>query len=238
MFRLIALFLLVFLGAVAPARAAGLRERDVLDFVADQVALRYQVERAKVEIDWMGASLEALVGTMPAGPLALSIEGKPRMLGRTSVPVTLSSGGRRLRTIYPQLTVKVWQDVWVTQKAIHRGAMLEESQASSTRRSLEAIMGTPVTRLSLLQGALAKREIPAGSVLLAEMFDLPPLVRSGQMVTVRLVSGDLTIVTRGQVLRDGSSGQLVRVINPETHKSYAARVVGVDQVEVNIEEAP
>lgn len=237
MLRLFVLLILV-MGFAAPARAAALRERAVVDFVASQVAMRYQVERARVEIEWMGASIEALVGTLPEGPIAMSMESKPRLLGRTSVPLTLSIGGRRLKTIYPQLAIKVWQDVWMTQKAIHRGGMLEEGQASSAKRSLEAVMGAPVTRLMILRGALAKREIPAGSVLLTEMFELPPLVRSGQMVTVRVKSGDLTIVTRGQVLGNGASGQLVRVINPETHKNYVARVVGVEQVEVSIEEAP
>lgn len=238
MARSFTFFFMVLLALCLPAQAAALRERDVADFVADQVALRYQVERSKVEIEWMGASLAGLLGTLPVGPISLSIEGKPRLIGRATVPVTVSIGVRRVKTVYPQLDIKVWQDVWVVSQALHRGSMLAEDQVVGAKRSLEAVMGTPVTSLKALQGALAKREVPAGSVLVSEMFELLPLVRDGQLVTVRLKSGDLTIVTRGQVLGSGASGQLVRVINPETHKNYVARVVGVGQVEVNLEEAP
>lgn len=222
------------------AQATPLHEKALLDFVSDQAALKYQVDRTRVDISWEGPSLTSLIAPTfnPGEEVTFGVMGQPRLLGRTVVPVVVSAQGNRTRTLYPRLAIKVWQDVWVTTKAIHRGVLFDPSQVKSDRRSLEAIMGTGPTSLGSLDGARVKREIPAGSVLVNEMFELPILVKSGSLVTVRLVNGDLTITTRGMVTTDAALGQLVRVVNPDTHKAFAARVKGPDRVEVVLEEMP
>lgn len=221
------------------AQAASLREQDVVDFVATQVAQRYQVGRDRVEINWEGPGLATLLrGPLPKGTVDLEIKGQPRMLGRIAVPVELLLDGKRYRTVYPRLIIKVWQDVWVADDRIRRGAIFEPGMAKSVRRSLETVMGSAPSSLKGLTGAVARREIPAGSVLVAEMFDVPPLVKNGSMVTVRLVSGDLIITTRGQAIGNGTYGQLIKITNPDTHRDYVARVIGNDEVEITLEEAP
>lgn len=221
------------------AQAASLREKDIVDYVSAQVAQRYQVARDRVDIDWEGSGVATLMrDPLPGGTLDLSIQGQPRLLGHVAVPLELTLDGKRWRTIYPRLSIKVWQDVWVAPDRIRRGAIFDESMAKSVRRSLETVMGSPTSSLKGLAGAVAKREIPAGSVLVAEMFDMPPLVRNGTMVTVRLVSGDLTITTQGQAVGNGTYGQLIKITNPDTHRDYVARVIGNDEVEITLEEAP
>lgn len=103
---------------------------------------------------------------------------------------------------------------------------------------MDQVLGAAITGLQDLVGTKARREIRQGSVLVDDMFERPQLVRSGQMVTVKLVSGDLTIVTQGLAVSNGSSGQLITVINPDTHKNYLAKVVAADTVEVKLEEGP
>lgn len=221
------------------ALAASLREQDVVDVVASHVAQRYQVRRDRVEIDWEGPGLTTLLrAPLPKGTVDLAITGQPRLIGRVAIPLELSVDGKRQRTIYPRLSIKVWQDVWVAEDRIRRGELFEPAMAKADRRSLETVMGSPPSSLKGLTGATAKREIPAGSVLVAEMFAMPPLVKNGTMVTVRLVSGELTIVTRGQAIGNGTYGQLIKVTNPDTHKDYVARVIGNDEVEITLEEAP
>lgn len=223
----------------AEAAQAALREQDVVDFVASEVAQRYQVPRERVDIEWEGPGLSTLLRTpLPKGTVDLDVQGQPRMLGRVAVPLQLSVNGKRFRTLYPRLSIRVWQDVWVAEDRISRGTLFDPSMAKATRRSLETVMGSAPSSLKGLTGAVARREIPAGSVLVAEMFQFPPLVHSGSMVTVRLVSGDLTITTQGQAMGNGTLGQLVKVINPDTRRDYVARVVGNDEVAITLEEAP
>lgn len=224
---------------VQGAQAASLRERDVVEFVADQVAQRYQVGRDRVEIDWEGPGLTTLLrGPLPKGTVDFAIQGQPRMLGRSAIPLEIVLNGKRYRTLYPRLSIKVWQDVWVAEDRIRRQAIFTAGMAKAARRSLETVMGSAPSSLKGLEGAVAKREIPEGSVLVAEMFDVPPLVRNGSVVRVRLVSGDLVITTQGQAIGNGTYGQLIKITNPNTHRDYVARVTGNDEVEITLEEAP
>lgn len=221
------------------AQAATLRERDIVEFVCDQVAQRYQVGRDRVEIEWEGPGLATLLrGPLPKGTVDLAIQGQPRMLGRSAIPVALTLDGKRYRTVYPRMAIKVWQDVWVAGDRIRRGEIFGAGLAKAERRSLETVMGSAPSSLKGLTGAVAKREIPRGSVLVAEMFDMPPLVRNGSVVKVRLVSGDLVIFTSGQAIGNGTYGQLIKITNPDTRRDYVARVTGNDEVEITLEEAP
>lgn len=230
---------LVWLASATAAGASPLRERDLLDFLTDQVAVRYQVPTKGVEITWDGASLASLVrGALPTGHLTYAVTGQPRMLGHAAVPIALSVDGKLVRTIYPRVLIRVWQDVWVATEPMHRGSLFDPAWAKRDRRSLDTLMGAPAKEVADLKGATLKREVPSGTVLVDEMFELPSLVHSGSMVSVKLVSGDLVIVTQGQVIGNGAMGQLVKVINPDSHREYVARVVGNDQVEVHVEEAP
>lgn len=224
----------------AGAWAAPVREADLVDFLTEQVAQRQQVERKRVEIRWNGPSLASLLGNkpLPEGTLQYAIVGTPRLLGRTAVPISIEINGSKLKTVYPRVEIKVWQDVWVSTEALRRGRIFDPSLGRPERRSLEMVMGAPATSIANLKGAVVKREVPAGTVLVNEMFDLPALVTNGHEVTVKLVSGDLVIVTRGQAVNDGAMGQLVRVFNPDSRKDYVARVTGIDEVEVRLEDAP
>lgn len=56
------------------------------------------------------------------------------------------------------------------------------------------------------------------------------------MVAVKVVSGGLTIIASGQAVSDGAMGQLIRVLNLDTRKDFVARVVGENQVEIQLEE--
>ncbi|HEY9900003.1 MAG TPA: flagellar basal body P-ring formation chaperone FlgA [Pantanalinema sp.] len=222
------------------AWAAPVREADLLGFIGEQVALRQQADPKRVEVHWNGPSLASLMGSrpLPEGTARFAIVGTPRLLGRTAVPISIEIDGKKLKTVYPRVEIKVWQDVWVSTETLHRGRLFAPSLGRAERRSLETVMGAPATSLSTLEGAVVKREVPAGAVLVNEMFDLPALVKTGKEVTVKLVSGELVIVTRAQAVADGTMGQLVRVFNPDSRKDYVARVTGIDQVEVRLEEAP
>lgn len=224
--------------ALAPALAAPIRERDVIDFVAEQAALRYQAKRSDIQVTWEGQRLATLVGgTLDSKEISLHLAPEARLLGKTAVPLQLMRDGRRLRTIFPRLEITVLREVMVTLNPIRRGEPLAPGDVELTKRALHTIPGTPILGgPEILVGAVAKRHVSKGSVLVEGAFDLPPLVRSGSMVSVKVVSGALTIIASGQAVSDGAKGQLIRVLNLDTRKDFVARVVGENQVEIRMEE--
>ncbi|MBI6545478.1 MAG: flagellar basal body P-ring formation protein FlgA [Cyanobacteria bacterium NC_groundwater_1444_Ag_S-0.65um_54_12] len=214
-----------------PAEAVS--ERQILDLVRDATAQQYQVNTKDVEVRWSGNRLAILAPNLPQ-------DGKPKLgkvynlQGTMPVPIEVWHQGNKTM-IFPRLTIAVWEEVVVSRSAIARGAVLDESSLKLERRSRTSLPSQPYNVLAAVVGAKARREIPPGMPLTSSLLDLPPAVKGGSMVSVRLQSGSLLILTTGQALQDGRSGQVVRVLNPVSRRDYIARVAGPDLVEVTVE---
>lgn len=225
--------------ALMPAHAAPIRERDVVEFVTEQVALRYQAKRSDISVTWEGPRLETVSGgmTLDTAEVSLYLDPETRLGGKSAIPLQLIKNGKRLKTLFPRLEIAVLREVMVATSAIPRGGEVSPEGVQVVKRALHTLPGTPILGgPAVLKGAVAKRVVAKGSVLVEGAFDLPPLVRSGSMVAVKLVSGELTIIASGQAVSDGAMGQLIKVVNLDTRKDFVAKVVGENRVEVHLEE--
>ncbi len=232
------MFLAAWAIALAPAHAAPIRERDVLEYVAEQAALRFQANRSDVLVSWEGPRLATLAGgELDGSTVTLHLDKDTRLGGKSAIPLQLLKDGKRFKTLFPRLEIQVLRNVMILTKGVPRGGAIVEGDVQMAKRALHTIPGTPILGgPEVLRGSVAKRYVSKGSVLVEGAFDLPPLVRSGSMVAVKVVSGGLTIVASGQAVTDGALGQMVRVLNLDTRRDFVARVVGADRVEISLEE--
>lgn len=231
-------FLVAWAIASTSAHAAPLRERDVVEYVSEQAALRFQAKRSDIKVTWEGPRLASLAGgDLDSSEVTLFLDPDTRIGGKSAIPLQLMKDGKRYKTIFPRLEIMVLREVMVAVNGLARGAALGEGDVQLTKRALHTLPGTPILGgPEVLKGAVAKRYVAKGSVLVEGAFDLPPLVRGGSMVSVKVVSGGLTIIASGQAVNDGALGQLVRVVNLDTRKDFVARVVGENRVEIHLEE--
>lgn len=228
---------MIIVAFALPAQAAAnLREQDIVDLVRNEAVVRLQVSKRDVEVEWQDMKLDSLVPTLPEGRVSLQIAQTARLGGRGSVPVLILVNGQKYRTIFPRLEVRVFQTVLVSNTAIGRGTFPSEREVGLARRALGPMTQAPLTAIEQVIGAEATREIPAGTVLSAMMFRIPPLVKAGEEVSVILISGGLTLITKGQARSAGAKGQLIKVVNLETKTEFVARVVGPNRVEIRMEE--
>jgi flagella basal body P-ring formation protein FlgA len=61
---------------------------------------------------------------------------------------------------------------------------------------------------------------------------MPPAVRSGEVVQLRVTSGSLQISAEGVAAQDGEIGDVIRIVNPSSGRTLRGRVVGPRVVEV------
>ncbi len=228
---------IVIMAFALPAHAAAnLREQDIVDLVRSEAVVRLQVPKKDVEVEWQDMKLSSLVPTLPEGRVSLQIAQTARLGGRGSVPVLILVNGQKYRTIFPRLEVRVYQTVLVSKTHIARGTYPSEREVGLARQALGPMAQSPLNGIEQIVGSEATREIPPGTVLTAMMFRIPPLVKAGDEVSVVLVSGGLTILTKGQARSGGAKGQLVKVVNLESKQEYVARVVGPNRVEIRMED--
>jgi flagella basal body P-ring formation protein FlgA len=81
-------------------------------------------------------------------------------------------------------------------------------------------------------GARARRPVAAGAILSSG--DVAPalLVRAGEMVTVRVAIGGVTVTGRMVAAGSGARGDVVRVVNAGNRRAQRARVVAPAEVEM------
>ncbi|HBN09510.1 MAG TPA: flagella basal body P-ring formation protein FlgA [Cyanobacteria bacterium UBA8530] len=216
-----------------PAFAGGERSA-LVQQLTEEVKLRYQTP--EVEVEWKAPALEVLLGGDVPKDVRFKIPPTARLMGEGTVPIQVYRGENLFRTIYPRLNIQVFSFALVSLSRVSRGEALDSGNVQIQRKRLQDLPSQPLTKLEGLSNARAKRDIPSGTVLTSGLIDLPSAIKSGSMVTVQVLSGDLTILSSGQALSDGQIGQLVRIRNPASKREFSGRVLGEGLVEVKLED--
>ena len=154
-------------------------------------------------------------------------------LGR-SIWFTLASGqsGAAARTIRARADIRVVAAFARARRPIDRGHILAEDDVLPTR---DEVVGLPIRRLPGLPqliGGRALRAIAAGEVLQSSLVALKRAVQPGDAVTVVAMVGSVQVSASLFAADGGDVGDVVRVVNRETHRYLRGRVVGVGMVEV------
>ncbi|MEB3197113.1 MAG: flagellar basal body P-ring formation chaperone FlgA [Candidatus Sericytochromatia bacterium] len=230
------LFSLVFLVPQAAWALPGLREQDVLDLVRNEACARLQIPRRDVDVAWKDMALDSLVTALPPGRVSLQLGPVTRLGGARNLPVQVLVNGQKYRTIFPRLDVQITQDVLVTVNRIPRGSVPQSSDFELVRQPVAHMAQPALTSWSQVVGNETTRDILPGTVLTSGMFRQAPLVKAGDEVTVVVQSGGLSILSRGIARSAGGSGNLVKIVHPDTKHEFVARVTAPGKVEVRLEE--
>ena len=97
---------------------------------------------------------------------------------------------------------------------------------SFTEVPLADILGTPVTDHGQMVGAVARRALKSGEILLVEDFEKPVLVHKGDPVTLVLRRGSLEVQVECIATGTGRAGDVVRVLNPVSRRDVMAQLIG------------
>ena len=120
--------------------------------------------------------------------------------------------------------------VAVLDHPIARGDVLALADFTEDQRpAAQARMALPPRDCAGLE---ARRELPSGAIVMAS--DLMPqqLVRRGEPVMIRVVSGGLAISASGRALASGAKGEMVRVVTNTTSRTLDGIVDGTGSVRI------
>jgi flagella basal body P-ring formation protein FlgA len=112
------------------------------------------------------------------------------------------------------------------------GEVLGAGDVQKVATRLSQLPRGAMTTLASVLGSKARQELRPGQWLTDQMLVTPDVVKRGQLVTMRLVHGPLTITGKGVVMQPGGLGQVVKIQNVDSKKEIFAKVVSKDQVQV------
>ncbi len=167
----------------------------------------------------------ALAGIAPKD-VRVDVRAHPRAprIGRVPVTVTLAVGGKILRRGVVNARVNADVPVVVAAGPVQRGDTIEAADLKIEERDVSELRTGWIDDPAQLIGRRARRTVAPGALWLRGWAEIPPLVKRGELVRLRLRHGPLAIEGKGVVRKDGHAGEWVRVVNADSKRELLGRV--------------
>jgi flagella basal body P-ring formation protein FlgA len=126
--------------------------------------------------------------------------------------------------------VKASQTVWLAEKPINGNTRIKPHHLALKMQNIAGLHYLPFRgdpRNQWLTRALKKGQI-VGEKDIKE----PPLVERGETVQINVRHHQVSIVTQGIAQQNAYSGQTLKLINPQSKKTFTAKVIGRHLAEV------
>lgn len=179
---------------------------------------------------YQGVALDKRIKINPCvAPLQISIPGSAKLTKQTTV--LLRCPDSTSWSLYVQVKILQQVPIVVAQSTLAPGTVLGEEHLTTMMVDISQIRGLTLKDPGPLLGAKISRFISAGQpVTMSQVC----LVCQGDNVTVIAKLKGLRVKTSGISQQSGSLGDNIAILNQRTSKRIKARVVGVNQVEINL----
>jgi flagella basal body P-ring formation protein FlgA len=151
---------------------------------------------------------------------------------RTNQPVRFVLMKGRTRVGVAVATVIVSGPHAVAARAIARDEAVTDGDVAIVDGEWPSLPFTKLPAQDEVVGLKARRHIAAGEALTAAVLDVPPVVRSGDVVTVTATVGAVQVTGAGTASGSGQRGDIIRVTPRPNGRTLRARITGPAAVEV------
>ncbi len=157
--------------------------------------------------------------------------------GRVPVKIRQYREGRLIATQTITADVQRRVAVVVALRDLTRGQTLAAGDVEVRTVLLDTSRGTPADAVDAVAGQVMQSSLRAGQVVYEHMVQPPALVKTGQLITVRCLRGNLVVRMVMRAKQDGGQDQVITVSNEKSRQTMQARVVGPGEA-VTIEQGP
>ena len=213
--------------AIAPAVPAEATAPTLAQRVNARLVALTGAEPGALTVTFRGAAEAAglLNAPAPAGDVEITLESRTG-LGRVPVRVRrFAADGQVFETRLTADVVREMGAVVVT-APIRRGERFSSDNVAVQRTDLSRGHGTPVVDLAQVLGRSASATLRVGMPVIERHLAPDVLVKRGDLVTVTVRRGRLSIRTVGRAIEDGERGAIVALRNDATREQFYATVTG------------
>ena len=117
-------------------------------------------------------------------------------------------------------------------RSVETGAVLTDADLLVAVRDVGSVPLCPLPGREEVTGSKAVRDMQPGDVISAAMLRAQPLVRSGDTVRTRVRFGAVEVIGVAVAQQSGARHDRIRLINPDSKRTFTGRVTGAGEVEV------
>lgn len=137
-------------------------------------------------------------------------------------------------TLYVEVTVAQTEEVVVAAKPLTAGQIITADDLMLRRIPVQDFAGRQIfTSLTQLEGANIMMSVATGTILTQPLIQSPLIVKSGQMVTVHVYSGNVVLSLDAIADQNGRIGDTILLTNPSSGRRFSAEVTA-DGVELHL----
>jgi len=152
-------------------------------------------------------------------------------LGTNTVALDAVVNDKIVATSSVALVVKAVANVLVASSTIRQGEVLSEANTTWQPHDITKLQNVIEAPNNVI-GRIARRSIAAGSAITTADVADPPVVLSGETVTLTVICGAVTIRTTAEAKQDGKVGDVIRVKPLPSDQDVRAKVTGSGAVEM------
>lgn len=153
---------------------------------------------------------------------------------RVALRAPVDRGGAQVLApvAHVSVTVEVTVDHWHTTRAVPRGARLGDGDLMRVRHRLTRGALRPFPAEDDVREARAMQDLAADACLTTRVVAPTPAVAAGADVTGIVREGGMEVRAQLVAVDSGRIGDLVRVMHPESRRTFRARVTARAEVEI------
>jgi flagella basal body P-ring formation protein FlgA len=197
----------------------------------------FGTREAELAVQGQASDLEVPLGLKPF-ELRCAIERREQRAGTWSVPVQVWIDGTLYQTCWIGFAVELYDLVPVLAREVRRGEVLDNSALELRRTRIASDLGGEPLARAALAGAVALRDLGAGSVLTDRDVQRAKLVRNGETVQLQVRKGSITARGSAIARADGSAGDRIRVWTADRSRELSGTVIGRGLVEIDLGGTP
>jgi len=208
-----------------------------VEFARVREAAREALQRAlteryaRFELEPLGGEGRAV--SVPHGRLELRVRlpGLAPAPGRVTAWVDVEVDARAYQAVPASFELRAYAPALFARHALAPGAALAAADFEPGEAQVAGQAAALVDAKTELGELRLKRPLAPGAALTARHVQRAPAVRRDQDVRVQAELGGVAVQTVAVALKDGAAGDVIRVRNPASNQTYAARVTGAGTVE-------
>ncbi len=208
-----------------------LKEAEVRQVVTDFIRQRTDRQDVELNLKKLGFSGEV---SIPVGSTTYEVVA-PREWegwGRGSLALIVRVNDKVERNIPLNVEVEALADMVVTARPMERGEMVEKGDVTLQKRDLATAQGRLCRTVADAIGKRVRIGMRGNAPVRADYLEKPPLVKSGQTVTIVAENSSFRITATGKARGNGAEGDTVMVQNISALKDVPAVVVDANTVRV------
>jgi len=146
-------------------------------------------------------------------------------LGLTSFQVVTATGDGEEIQQWVKADIQVTTPVVVARHPIPRLTEIGAADVKVEKRNLASLSSDTAASAEEVIGKRSRRQIRAGEPIRLGQVEVAPVVRRGDLVTLKVESDHFLVTARGKVLENGRPGEIIRVENITSKKQVYGKVV-------------